>query len=77
MAKSRNFSVYLLKKGFTHENALKEGHRLEEVTDAENLPQGAKMYIADYPSRPPWWQNYWGINSNLQQSQKGAVVFCL
>lgn len=75
MSKSRNFSVYLLKEGFTHENALKEGHSLEEVADAENLPLGAKMYIADYPSRSPWWKNYWGINSNLQQSQKGAVVF--
>lgn len=76
MAKSRGFSIYLLKQAFTAENALKEEHGLEMITENDtNLPDGSVMYIADRPGNTPWWKNYWGINRNLQQVQKGALVF--
>lgn len=76
MAKSRNFSIYLLKEAFSAENALKDGHGLEMITeDNTNLPDRSVMYVADRPGSTPWWKNYWGINRNLHQIQKGALVF--
>lgn len=76
MAKSRGFSIYLLKAAFSTENALIEGHNLEQIEEVNtNLPEGSIMYIADKPGNTPWWKNYWGINKNLQQVQKGALVF--
>lgn len=76
MAKSRGFSIYLLKETFDAYNALKDDHNLELISEqGTNLPKEAVMYIADRPSSPPWWKNYWGINKNLIQAQKGAIVF--
>ncbi|PJR03122.1 DUF6119 family protein [Avrilella dinanensis] len=76
MAKSRSFSIYLLKEGFSPENALKEGHTLELIQeDNTSLPENAIMYISNKQANPPWWKSYWGINKNLSQSQKGALVF--
>lgn len=76
MAKSRNFSIYLLKEASTPVNALKDGHSLELLVEENtSLPEGATMYIADSQGSTPWWKNYWGINRNLFQIQKGALVF--
>lgn len=76
MAKSRSFSIYLLKIDFNPNNSLKEDHTLEAVTDyCTNLPDNAQMYIANNPGREPWWQSYWGLTRNLQQMYKGALVF--
>jgi uncharacterized protein (TIGR04141 family) len=76
MAKSRSFSIYLLKETFSAENALKDGHSLEMIIeDNTNLPDRSVMYIADRPGTTPWWKNYWGINKDLYQIQKGALVF--
>lgn len=76
MAKSRSFSIYLLKSTFSFENALKDDHALELINEeSTNLPHGSKMYIADRPGGTPWWKSYWGINRNLHQVQKGAIVF--
>lgn len=76
MAKSRSFSIYLLKQAFSAENALKDGHGLEKINeDNTNLPLNSVMYIADRPGNTPWWKSYWGINRNLHQTQKGSLVF--
>jgi len=76
MAKSRNFSIYLLKTGYNAQNALKEEHSLgEPLTSVELLPAGATLYIADNIPAEPWWKAYWGINNNLRQVLKGAIVF--
>jgi uncharacterized protein (TIGR04141 family) len=76
MAKSRNFSIYLLKTGYNAQNALKDSHSLgEPLTDVENLPAGATLYLADNNPIDPWWKAYWGINRHLQQVLKGAIVF--
>lgn len=76
MAKSRSFSIYLLKENFTPINSLKEGHSLELLQeDNTNLPEHAIMYISDKQANAPWWKSYWGINKNLFQTQKGALIF--
>lgn len=76
MAKSRSFSIYLLKENFTPINSLKENHSLEVLQeDNTNLPEQAIMYISDRQANAPWWKSYWGINKNLVQTQKGALTF--
>lgn len=76
MAKSRYFSVYLLKTGYDAHNALKDEHSLgEPLADVENLPVEATLYLADNTPTEPWWKEYWGINHDLQQVLKGAIVF--
>lgn len=76
MAKSRSFSIFLLKEGFTPLNSLKEDHSLG-LLEEENthLPEEAVLYISDRPANPPWWKSYWGIEKDLFQSQKGALTF--
>lgn len=74
MAKTRNFSIYLLKDGFDHTNALNDDHKLTE-THASELPDGAHLFILDTPAHPPWWRSYFGIQEELNQATKGAVVF--
>lgn len=76
MAKSRNFSVYLLKKGFDAQNSLKEGHNLTPLNEANtNIPAGGIMYYGQNQIKSPWWKEYWGINQNLRQTSVSAIVF--
>ena len=75
MAHSRQFSIFLLKNEFTVGNALKDKHKLGMPVDAEDLPEGATLYLSDDSPKPPWWKEYWGIKKELKQSLKGAVVF--
>lgn len=74
MSKTNPFSIYLLKHGFDHLNALKVDHTLEEA-DGSELPVGAHLFILDTPSRPPWWRAYFGIEKELYQTSKGALIF--
>ena len=75
MTKSRSFSIYLLKEGFDARNALREDHGLDDAVSARNLPDGATLYVLDSEPRPPWWKTYFGIDRNLTQVNKGALVF--
>ncbi len=76
MAKSRAFSIYLLKSTFSQNNSLKDNHDLKRIQENNtNLPKGCVMYIADRPASTPWWKNYWGVQEDLYQIQKGAIVF--
>lgn len=76
MAKSRSFSIYLLKENFDSNNSLKEDHSLQLVKEENtNLPENAIMYISNRPANEPWWKSYWGIDNDLIQTQKGALVF--
>lgn len=74
MSKTKPFSIYLLKKGFDHTNAMKQGHTLEEDAASE-LPDGARLYILDAPARPPWWRGFFGVQKELLQVSKGALIF--
>lgn len=76
MAKSRNFSVYLLKREFNANNALKDDINLTRLTENEtNIPEGGVMYVGQSPIKQPWWKEYWGINQELNQSSASAIVF--
>jgi len=75
MAKSRSFSIFLLKSSFTGENSLKDDHALKKCDNATNLPKGAVLYLSDKHPADPWWKDYWGIQQDLKQTLKGAIVF--
>ncbi|MFD0917239.1 DUF6119 family protein [Pseudahrensia aquimaris] len=75
MSKSRSFSIYLLKEGFDATNTLKEDSTLEDGVDANDLPEGAGLYVLDSQETPPWWRGYFGIQKHLMQTLKGAIVF--
>lgn len=74
MAKSRPFSIYLLKVGFGPANSLRPDHDLE-AADAANLPEGSSLFILDSDRSRPWWRAYFGVEADLWQQQKGALVF--
>lgn len=74
MSKTKPFSIYLLKQGFNYTNSMKEGHALEEEVAAE-LPEGCQLYILDTPPRAPWWREFFGIQKELFQASKGALIF--
>jgi uncharacterized protein (TIGR04141 family) len=71
---SRPFSIFLLKQGFNADNALEEKNRMEKV-DATDLPVGAVMHVLDSAPKEPWWRPYFGVEKELKQVQKGALVF--
>src|SRR6185312_16268630 len=75
MAKTRSFSIYLLKDGYNAANALREDHALDGGADALRLPDGASLFVFDGEPRPPWWRSYFGIQIDLTQASKGALVF--
>ena len=76
MAKSRNFSVYLLKNGFNAHNSLKEGHHLNLLRETDtSIPVGGIMYYGQNPTKSPWWKEYWGISQDLRQTSVSAIVF--
>lgn len=75
MSKSRSFSIYLLKEGFDATNTLKDDHSLDDQVAGNSLPDGAVLYVLDNPPMPPWWKGYFGIQKNLMQTLKGAIVF--
>ncbi|WP_280120038.1 MULTISPECIES: hypothetical protein [Muribaculaceae] len=50
MAKSRNFSVYLLKREFNADNALKDEINLTRLTENDTkIPEGGVMYVGQSP----------------------------
>ncbi|MDR3060358.1 MAG: TIGR04141 family sporadically distributed protein [Prevotella sp.] len=73
--KSRSFSIYLLKQGFNKDNALKDGHPSLNAIKANYLPGGSSLFLLDTKPYTPWWKDYWGINQDVQQVSKGAIVF--
>jgi uncharacterized protein (TIGR04141 family) len=75
MSKSRSFSIYLLKEGFSVSDALKEDHALNDQAVCGSLPEGATLYVLDNPPTPPWWRGYFKIEQELRQSLKAAIVF--
>ncbi|MEF2553352.1 DUF6119 family protein [Aurantimonas sp. A2-1-M11] len=75
MAKSRAFSIYLLKEGYDATNALREDHALDNDIGALALPEGAAIFVLDSAPRPPWWRSYFNVEKNLTQVSKGALVF--
>ena len=75
MSKTHSLSIFLLKPGFDATNALKDDNTLETGVAGANLPANAVLYVLDNPPYAPWWKGYFGIQKNLQQASKGALVF--
>ncbi len=75
MAKSRGFSIYLLKEGYDATNALRHDHVLADDVDAQGLPENASLFVLDSAPRPPWWRAYFNIAKELTQVTKGALIF--
>jgi uncharacterized protein (TIGR04141 family) len=73
--KSRPFSIYLLKQDFDVTNALTDDHNLLEAVGATKLPEGSKLYILDAQGKRPWWHDYFGVQEDLWQQLKGALLF--
>jgi uncharacterized protein (TIGR04141 family) len=74
MAKTRSFSIYLLKEGYNAANALRDEHSLDDGIEALHLPEGAQLFVLDGQPRPPWWRSYFGIQIDLIQASKGALL---
>ncbi|MYA15311.1 MAG: sporadically distributed protein, TIGR04141 family, partial [Gammaproteobacteria bacterium] len=75
MAPSHYFSIYLLKANCDVALALREEHDLIPNVEADHLPEGASLYLAEDEPRPVWWKKYFGIDRDLRQAFKGALVF--
>lgn len=75
MGQTHTFSIYLLKEGYCDDSALKDGHELENDIGSKALPEGASLYVLDNPANSPWWKGYFGIEKDLRQTLKAAVVF--
>jgi uncharacterized protein (TIGR04141 family) len=75
MAKTKPFSIYLLKLGYNALNSLNEGHTLQPVAGAQHLPPGTSLFILDAAPKEPWWRDYFGIDQPLFQTFKGAILF--
>lgn len=73
--KSRPFSIYLLKPGYDATSSLVDDHGLREVIHADRLPEGATIYILDAQHKRPWWREYFGVQDDIWQEFKGALVF--
>lgn len=73
--KSRPFSIYLLKRGFDATNALADDHDLQSAAGATALPEGGSLFILDAERKRPWWRGYFGIQEELWQQFKGAILF--
>lgn len=75
MARTRSFSIYLLKPNVQPATALEPGHNLDPETGATQLPPGSLVFILDSHPREPWWKAFFGIPRQLSQVGKGAIVF--
>lgn len=73
--KSRPFSIFLLKGGFSASNALPAKHSLSVAKKAANAPEGSTIYILDTEPKRPWWSDYFGVQEELWQESKGALIF--
>lgn len=73
--KIRPFSIYLLKLGFDATNALAEDHNLLLSEGATLTPEGSTLYILDAQRKRPWWRDYFGVQEDLWQQVKGALLF--
>jgi uncharacterized protein (TIGR04141 family) len=75
MTKTRSFSIFLLKEGVAPADALKEDNALQAGVASDHLPEGASLYVLDSMPRQPWWKAYFGVQKELWQASKGALVF--
>lgn len=73
--KTHSFSIYLLKQDFDSTNTLADGHTLLPAANATKLPENSSLFILDSKSKRPWWREYFGVQEDLWQQLKGALLF--
>lgn len=74
MARTRSFSVYLLKPGVTELDALEHPEKLDAVSTG-GLPADAAAYVIKVGAKSPWWRSFFGIPDTLFQETVGAIIF--
>ncbi len=75
MGQSHYFSIYLLKSHYTVASALSADHDMRANVQADRLPPGASLFVADPVPNEVWWQRFLGIGERLTQTFKGALLF--
>ena len=75
MTQSREFSIFLLKENYDAATAVRDDTKMIESVPATNLPPGATLLVRDGELRMPWWKSYFGVQRDLLQSSKGALIF--
>lgn len=70
MAKSRKFSVRLLKREKTFEDARKDLSNLNLISQDEVF----SVYLASTNSNPPWWKNFLEIEDSLFNQSNSAIL---
>lgn len=75
MTQSREFSIYLLKETYDASSAVRDDTKMIESVPAANLPPGATLLVMDGEFRTPWWKAYFGVQRDLLQASKGALIF--
>ena len=64
----------MLKENFNASNCFKEHSEIGEAVVTPTLPTGAMLYVFDNMPKPPWWRQYFGIETPLNQALKGAIL---
>lgn len=59
----------------THQMRFATTILIEDDVKSKDLPADATLYLLDSEPRAPWWKPYFGIEKNLTQVTKGALVF--
>lgn len=74
MAKSRAYSIFLLKPDYDSHNAIKDPSKLTKELGSK-LPDNATLFILNSHTSQPWWKESFGIEKSLNQILQGALVF--
>jgi uncharacterized protein (TIGR04141 family) len=77
MAKTNFFSVYLLQENYDQHNAIREDSRelFGDPIKAKNIPHDGAMYLYENEAKTPWWIDYCGVNIDIENSSRGAILF--
>ena len=77
----QSFSIYLLKEGFNHSNAINNGYenKLKKLNNNEwnnrDLSDNASLFLQMSNPKPPIWKTYFGITEDINNQLQGAVLF--
>lgn len=74
------FSIYLLKEGFNHSNAINKSYenKLKKLNNNEwkSLDlSDASLFLQISNPKPPIWKTYFGITEDINNQLQGAILF--
>ena len=73
--KSRTFTIYLLNKDTSPQDALCKKDGLDLITDAKQTPKDAILYLMRNNIHPPWWKDFLGLSQEVRQAYPGGILF--